>query len=443
MEKLKIEKLFSREIGRADNYRIPSIITTDEGRVVACADERFYTASDNPNRIDKVVRYTDDSGKSWSDMIIANEEVGKERLLSSASIDPAMLYDSDTKTLFMIACHTPAGVGILRASKGLGEDEKGRKFVFKGKEKFIVENNRLIDLNGQPTVYEISDKGDITQDGNYICNINIYDGEFREQDTFFLYIYESKDGGESWSKPKSLNYQVKDKSMNFIGAGPGVGTQVKNGKYKGRLIFPIYYSKGSGGILMESCCCIYSDDHGKTWQRGVSPNNTRMGFNNPLGDRMTLPGHRLSEAQLIELKDGTLRMFMRNHSAKRLIAIAESYDGGNTWNNFRYHSQLTQCICQCSVINADYQGKVVTIFLNSASKKKRENGVIRLSFDYGETFEYSRQLKDGEFVYSSMCQMPDGDIGVLYEPSTQHETLDFVKVPIEWIMQGKKEESNE
>ena len=39
--------------GPADFYRIPSIITTKNGVVVACADARYCSGMDNPNRIDR------------------------------------------------------------------------------------------------------------------------------------------------------------------------------------------------------------------------------------------------------------------------------------------------------------------------------------------------------------------------------------------------------
>lgn len=63
---------------------------------------------------------------------------------------------------------------------------------------------------------------------------------------------------------------VKEHRMGFIGAGPGVGIQIKNGEYAGRLVFPVYYTNEYGYM---SCCVIYSDDHGRTWHRGQSPND--------------------------------------------------------------------------------------------------------------------------------------------------------------------------
>ena len=58
-------KLFSKDRGPVNNYRIPSIITADDGTVIACADARLYGGSDNPNRIEKVICRSFDNGESW------------------------------------------------------------------------------------------------------------------------------------------------------------------------------------------------------------------------------------------------------------------------------------------------------------------------------------------------------------------------------------------
>lgn len=428
---LNVTSVFDKESFKAGNYRIPSIITTKNGVTVACGDARYFTVNDNPNRIDKVVRRSLDSGKTWEDVILAVKEVGESKNNSSAAIDPALLYDKDTNRIFMIYCHTPAGVGILNCRQTVGEDESGYRYLLKGRKLMLLKDCKVYTKHLKITDYLVSERGDIKKHGQSLGNIYT-DGKLKEINTSFLMICHSDDEGKTWSKPESLNIQVKEEFMSFIGPGPGVGIQVKNGKYKGRLIFPIYFGTKKWPLQL-SCCVMYSDDHGKTWKRGVSPNETRLIRGKVRGMKKVRNSEMLTESQVIELDDGRLKYFMRNHDSRRRVAVAYSSDGGETWKDFKWDDNLPQCICQLSVIKLFGREKPYVLFVNAASETKRENGTVRLSEDDGETFPYSKVIKEGEFVYSSLTELPDGDIGVLYEGQLDTEKLEFVKFPIEWI----------
>ena len=45
-------KVFAKGLGNAEHYRIPSVVRTAKGTVIAAADERYFDGSDCPNRID-------------------------------------------------------------------------------------------------------------------------------------------------------------------------------------------------------------------------------------------------------------------------------------------------------------------------------------------------------------------------------------------------------
>ncbi len=436
MGKTIFNQVFSRATGNADNYRIPAIVKTKSGVIVACADERYYTGADNPNRIDKVIRRSTDGGVTWQEQIVAVKEYGESKMNASAAIDPCLLYDEDSNTVFMIYLHSPSKVWILDSAKGTGYDSAGRKLLKIGKSiAYVADSNDIIYADGKRSGYVYDGDAYVYKDGENAGDIYSGTGPVREYPTCFLYICKSTDEGLTWSKPECLNLQVKDKYMTFIGACPGTGLKIKNGKHAGRLVLPIYFNTLSK-MLSLSSCVIYSDDGGVTWKRGKSPNDGRRSFIFKLSSRFVGEPDMITESQVIEMPDGVLRMFMRNHSPKRLISMAESRDGGETWTNYRYNKALEHPICQVSAINAMYKGKEVTLVCNSADKKKRINGTIRLSYDYGETFVASALVKEGEFVYSSMVQADDGDIVLLYEGSTMHETVDSLKFSIEEIEKG-------
>jgi hypothetical protein len=245
----------------------------------------------------------------------------------------------------------------------------------------------------------------------------------------------SDDDGLTWSKPFSLNTQVKKSYMGFIGPGPGNGIVIRTGKYKGRIVVPIYY--GTKTLpLMLSCCVIYSDDNGESWKLGETPNNTRIIHGRKANSKFIVNSQCLTESQVIEQKDGTLKYFMRNHNKKKCVAVAYSKNGGESWEDFRLDENLPQPICQLSVIALPNTEGPQVVLLNPASKSARKNGVVRLSLDGGETFPYSRTLKPDAFVYSSLSLMPDGKIGALFEPNLDCEEIDFVKFTTEWIKEG-------
>lgn len=430
------QTIFGKDFGNAGNYRIPSIIRTKKNTLVACADERYFTGADNPNRIDKVVRRSSDNGVTWDAQIVAVKEFGESKMFASAAIDPALLYDAENDVIYMLYVHTPSTVGILHSKKGIGFDAAGRKRVTVNKKTaYIYEDGTVRTANGRDTGYSVSD-GIVEKDGTVIGDIYTGNCEVKELETFFLFISKSTDDGLTWSKPVCINEQVKAKYMSFIGACPGVGIKISKGKHAGRLVFPIYYNTVSIGLSLSSCV-IYSDDGGATWKRGKSPNDGRRHGIFKLSSRFVGDFDMITESQVIELPDGSLRMFMRNHSGKRLITMADSYDGGATWKNYRFNPVLTHPICQISAINAQHNGREVTLVCNAADKKKRINGTVRLSYDYGETFESSARVKDGEFVYSSMVQTADGDVFMLYEGCTEHETIEGIKFPISAIEKGE------
>lgn len=430
-------RLFAKENGPAGNYRIPSILTTTAGTLIACADARYFTCRDNPNRIDKIVRRSFDNGRTWTDAVVVVKEEGSSVQCSSAAIDPCLVQDASSGRIFLLYSHTPAGVGILNSKRGTGLDEQGRQIVCKDGKKYSLGKDGALYRAGKRTDYEVKKDGSVFAAGTRTGNVKTGEGGFTEYRTSYLCMCTSDDDGETWSAPVCISAQVKKPYMYFIGCGPGVGLQLKHGEHKGRLVVPIYFTPAYWP-LMECTACIYSDDGGKTWVLGgaAGENRRRLGIFR-VGHRLIFDGERTSESQIVELPDGSLKVFVRNHSGHRKVATAVSRDGGQSWHDFGY-TDVPQCICQISAINVPDGDREATLLLNASHPYKREHGVIRLSYDYGETFPYSLTLKEGEFVYSSMCMANDGTVCVLYEGSTRHETVDLVTLTLDDIKNNNK-----
>ncbi|MFC2704064.1 MAG: sialidase domain-containing protein, partial [Abiotrophia defectiva] len=99
------------------SYRIPALLKTDKGTLIAAADERRLHASDWGD-IGMVVRRSEDGGKNWGDRIhIANlrDNPNPERAdqASPVTIDQVLVQDPKTKRIFSIYDMFPEGRGIF------------------------------------------------------------------------------------------------------------------------------------------------------------------------------------------------------------------------------------------------------------------------------------------------------------------------------------------
>lgn len=197
------QKVFNQGTGNADNYRIPALVVTNKNTVIACADERFFTATDNPNKIDKVVRRSFDDGKTWGRLRTAVGSVGMSQETSVAAIDPALLHDADTDTTFMLYCKTPAGVGLLNSKASVGMEDGGY-IVRKDHQKYILKDGMLY-KNGKATDIKVDEQGFIQGDGNIYLGTSSYAIE----KTSYLMICSSNDEGETWTTPICLNESIK------------------------------------------------------------------------------------------------------------------------------------------------------------------------------------------------------------------------------------------
>ncbi|HDR1845397.1 TPA: autotransporter domain-containing protein, partial [Pasteurella multocida] len=200
---------------------------------------------------------------------------------------------------------------------------------------------------------------------------------------------------------------------------------------------------------MESAALIISQDGGKSWELGKSPNDTRLnGY-----DSRTSPSNtnRLTEAQLVELDNGDIKLFMRNQSGK--VMMSTSKDGGYTWVSTEKINELNHGYSQLSVVkySKKINGKEYIVFSGqsvegSGGDDKRRDGKLFL----GEVQEDGRiiwktdklvrsidskgkangRLPNG-YVYSSMAELGDGSIGLAYENTTDYTTIMYLPIEMQ------------
>lgn len=192
-------------------YRIPAMVTTTQGTIIAVADGRISGCGDIPNPLDLVMKRSFDNGQTWTPLQVIAD------------------YGSNTNDTDVYPAYGVTNP-IARACAGdaalLLDRTNGRVWV-------------LYD-NGAPN-------------GGRAIKL-----EMRYSD----------DDGATWSGPvdvEALNTNLRParaSAPEFL-TGPGNGIQLAYGPNAGRLIFPVYVY---GSPYYSTI--IFSDDHGATWQRG-------------------------------------------------------------------------------------------------------------------------------------------------------------------------------
>ncbi|MDK7171243.1 SIALI-17 repeat-containing surface protein, partial [Streptococcus oralis] len=439
------------------SYRIPALLKTDKGTLIAGTDERRLHHSDWGD-IGMVVRRSSDNGKTWGDRIVIsnprdNEHAKHADWPSPVNIDMALVQDPETKRIFAIydmfleskAVFSLPGQA-LKAYEQVGD--KVYQVLYKQGESgryTIRENGEVFDPQNRKTDYRVvvdpkkpaySDKGDLYKGNELIGNIYFEYSEkniFRVSNTNYLWMSYSDDDGKTWSAPKDITHGIRKDWMHFLGTGPGTGIALRTGPHKGRLVIPVYttnnvsYLNGS-----QSSRVIYSDDHGETWQAGEAVNDNRPVGNQTIhSSTMNNPGAQNTESTVVQLNNGDLKLFMRGLTGD--LQVATSHDGGATWDKeIKRYPQVKDVYVQMSAIHTMHEGKEY-ILLSNAGGPGRNNGLVHLARveENGElTWLKHNPIQSGKFAYNSLQDLGNGEYGLLYEHADGNQndyTLSYKK----------------
>lgn len=453
---------------KCNYYRIPSLITTSDGTLIAGADARYSGTKDSPNNIDTAVSISEDLGEIWQEPEIVlsfSDWESTSKILksdpnlgitnSASTIDSVLFQDTETGRIFLITDVFPYGVGVSNTEKGSGycdvNSEKCLMLKKRGSKNYgyYADSTGVIFTNeGEKTEYCINENFEILKDGEpltvkqkkqiYWYNISLgintknkvamnimYENAlFQPVSTSYIYMIYSDDNGKTWSKPLDLNSEIKSDDAEFMGTSPGRGIQIENGKYKGRLIFTAYYRDTETG--QQKFTSVYSDDHGESWNTGKAVELTEE-INN------------LSETQVVQFPDGSLQAFSRSTMGKAVSSY--STDAGITWSQPFAVDEIplpSGFGCQLSAINCQdkIDGKDAVI-LSAPSGENRKNGILYVGlisktendgFPYEIEWKYKKEItdKDTDFAYSCLTQLPNSDIGILYESSTASQAAEAI-----------------
>lgn len=247
-----------------------------------------------------------------------------------------------------------------------------------------------------------------------------YEGD----DIYRTLLVTSEDDGVTWSAPKDVSRETKRPTRaNTICSGPGIGIQLTRGAHKGRVLIPF----NEGPYHQWNNYAVFSDDDGVTWKYGDNVPNV-MVPDAKLGEKS-----QVNEVQIAELSDGGIALNSRQYDGSNVRKISTSGDGGQTWSPVADASELTDPSCMASLLRHSFDDAKGLMIYSGPDAADRSNGTIRLSTDDAKSWPVKKVLYPGGFAYSVLTNLPDGQVGCLFEADGYKRCV-FSTFTTDWVM---------
>jgi sialidase-1 len=164
-------------------YRIPGMVRTNRGTLIAVYDIRHRGGGDLPGDIDVGMSRSTDGGQTWEPMRTIMDMGDEARWNHDGVGDPSVLVDRVTGRIWVAALWSHGNRAWHGSGPGLEPEETGQ-----------------------------------------------------------LVLVSSDDDGRSWSEPVNITAQVKDPAWRLLLDGPGAGITMKDGT----LVFPAQFRAADG-----------------------------------------------------------------------------------------------------------------------------------------------------------------------------------------------------
>lgn len=395
---------FMSGTGESNNFRIPALVTSSNGTLVAAADARWNTTYDGGG-LDTIVSRSSDNGGKWEYTFanyLGDNGNTYDGSNSTAFIDPSLVVKGNT--IYMLCDLYPYGVALngkwysnTVPDRSTGFDKNGHLLLKKNGENgynYYLEGEHIKKSDGTVVEgYTVDACFNISQSDGTSSNLFFKDAAFQVQRTSYLYLTKSEDNGKSWSAPMLIQAKTAAESAYLVAPGRGITTS------DGTIIFPCYSYNGSADSQVSSF--IYSKDNGVTWTRSSGIKNTWS-----------------SENELVELSDGTLRCFFRNGNSQ--ICYADYSNG--IWGDCVQTGISNRSDCQISALKYSQKinGKDAIIISCPTDTSARKAGKIFVALvNEDKTLDFNTiqptSVTDGEYQYSCLTELRDGSVGLLYE----------------------------
>lgn len=247
--------------------------------------------------------------------------------------------------------------------------------------------------------------------------------DLKDERALRTFVCFSKNG-KKWTKPVEVTKDTRHEDCRSHCSGPNPGVLLTHGAHKGRQVAVFNEALKFGNWHVTAA---YSDDHGKSWK---------------IGSGRSASGHGINEVSSVETDNGGVLVVSRNFGGPGggVKRVTRSDDGGDTWSEVIYHSELPCVGCQNGLTRYSFSddaklGNRSRILFSGPKGPGRSNGIIKMSYDDGETWPVEKTVGAGGFAYSVMCPLKPGYVALLFE-SDGGNTIKFVPISLKWLTDG-------
>lgn len=332
-------------------YRIPCLVTTKKGTLLAICDARVPSSEDPPNNIDQVVKRSTDLGRTWSPM---QTIIGFPGM--AAAGDPSVLADPVTGRVWVFYAYCPEGIGSNNSEPGFTGRTIQSHYVYSDDDGITWSRPTDITPQTKPkhwmTTWPGPGRGIRTRDGALVVPFN---GQEKSQ-VWTSHVIISRDNGKTWKLSPAAGHGTSETQMVELNDGSWL-MNMRNER-------PDY----KGGVRQIAI----SRDGGQSWskQRG--------------DEALVEPACQASILRFTSTKDGASkdRILFSNPARGKVddrwdMTIRLSYDEGKTWpvKKMVYHNRASY---SCLTILPD--GTIGLLFERGEKDSGNRRYVERLSF---------------------------------------------------------------
>ncbi len=333
-------------------FRIPGMIRTQAGTLVACFDARYNHEGDLCADIDVATVRSTDGGQTWT-LPEVSMDAGPGH--NNGCGDPCILQDK-TGRIWMqsLVCHFSGGASLWTSQTGWDKDKTGQwGMVYSDDDgktwcKDYVNPTRQIKKEEWTTILAGPGNGICLKDGTIVFPAQIWDRAAKPR--CMSTICYSKDGGKNWAYGTGVPHATSECQVVELQDG-GIMINCRNEAYQGNRIVYVTY------------------DLGKTWKAHETNNKS-----------LSEPTCQGSVIAVDSPKYGKLLLFSNPRiNGRSNMTVRVSRDDGKTWNTGLLYD-ARRCMgysCQ-AMVDDEHLGIIYETCHNNGMNGNRGIGFIIL-----------------------------------------------------------------